>query len=250
MPAFATLILIPLTFSITQGILWGFILHARAARAGRPRPRGDARRVGAGGGLGIAFWYWNMPTELADPRPPPSTNSRRSRSSADKAIEQLSDEQLHITIDPESNSVAIIMRHMAGNMRSRWIDFLTSDGEKPDAHARSRIRGSAASRAQELMAEWEHGWQCVFDALTPLTDADLQRTVMIRSEPHTSTRRSAARWRTTPATPTRSCFLGQALQGRGVEDAVDPARPVRGVQPPHAANCERKLKARQYCHED
>ena len=103
---------------------------------------------------------------------------------ADKAIEQLSDAQLHVTIDPESNSVAIIMRHMAGNMRSRWIDFLTSDGEKANRMRDGEFEDPNQSRA-DLLAEWEHGWQCVFDALSPLTDADLQRIVMIRSEPHT-----------------------------------------------------------------
>lgn len=102
---------------------------------------------------------------------------------ADKAIEQLPDDQLHVTIDKESNSVAVIMRHMAGNMRSRWVDFLTTDGEKPDRMRDQEFQDPARTRA-ELMAEWEHGWQCVFGALTPLTDADLQRTVIIRGEPH------------------------------------------------------------------
>ena len=103
---------------------------------------------------------------------------------ADKSIEQLSDEQLHATIDPDANSVAILMRHMAGNMRSRWIDFLTSDGEKPDRMRDREFEDPRQTRAELLVAEWEHGWQCVFDALTPLTDADLQRTVMIRGEAH------------------------------------------------------------------
>lgn len=103
---------------------------------------------------------------------------------ADKSIAQLSDAQLHVSIDPDANSVAILMRHMAGNMRSRWIDFLTSDGEKPDRMRDGEFEARNQSRA-ELLAEWEHGWQCVFDALTPLTDADLQRIVMIRNEPHT-----------------------------------------------------------------
>jgi hypothetical protein len=102
---------------------------------------------------------------------------------ADKSIQQLSDEQLHATLDPEANSVAILMRHMAGNMRSRWTDFLTSDGEKPDRMRDSEFTDPGQTRA-ELIAEWEHGWKCVFDALAPLTDADLQRTVMIRSEAH------------------------------------------------------------------
>ena len=102
---------------------------------------------------------------------------------ADKSIAQLSDDQLHATLDPEANSVAILMRHMAGNMRSRWIDFLTSDGEKPNRMRDGEFEDPGQSR-EELIAEWEHGWQCVFDALTPLTDADLQRTVMIRGEAH------------------------------------------------------------------
>jgi hypothetical protein len=102
---------------------------------------------------------------------------------ADKSIAQLSDEQLHATLDPEANSVAVLMRHMAGNMRSRWIDFLTSDGEKPNRMRDQEFEDPGQSR-EELLAEWEHGWHCVFDALTPLGDADLQRTVMIRGEAH------------------------------------------------------------------
>lgn len=80
--------------------------------------------------------------------------------------------------------MAIIMRHLAGNMRSRWTDFLTSDGEKPDRHRDQEFEDVTGTRA-ELQAEWEAGWQCLFDALAPLTDADLQRTVIIRAEPHT-----------------------------------------------------------------
>lgn len=103
---------------------------------------------------------------------------------ADKSIAQLTDEQLHQTLDPDANSVAILMRHMAGNMRSRWIDFLNSDGEKPN-RMRDREFEDPGQTREALLAEWEHGWQCVWDALAPLTDADLQRIVMIRSEPHT-----------------------------------------------------------------
>jgi len=102
---------------------------------------------------------------------------------ADKAIEQLSDEQLHAAIDPDANSVAVLMRHMAGNMRSRWVDFLTTDGEKPDRLRDREFEDPQQSRA-DLLAEWEHGWQCLFTALTPLGDADLRRTVMIRGEAH------------------------------------------------------------------
>jgi hypothetical protein len=102
---------------------------------------------------------------------------------ADKSIAQLSDQQLHVTLDDEANSIAILMRHMAGNMRSRWVDFLTADGEKPN-RMRDREFEDPGQTREELIAEWEHGWKCVFDALTPLTDADLQRKVMIRGEAH------------------------------------------------------------------
>jgi hypothetical protein len=103
---------------------------------------------------------------------------------AEKAIAQLNDEQLWARLDPESNSVAILMRHMAGNMRSRWTDFRTTDGEKPDRHRDQEFEERPMTR-EELLAEWEDGWRRVFDALAPLTDADLQETVYIRSEPHT-----------------------------------------------------------------
>ncbi len=108
---------------------------------------------------------------------------RKIKKLADKAIAQLSDEELHKTLDPESNSVAVIMRHMAGNMRSRWTDFLASDGEKPDRHRDQEFEDPGQTRA-ELLDEWEDGWRRVFEALDPLTDDDLQRTLLIRSEPH------------------------------------------------------------------
>lgn len=108
---------------------------------------------------------------------------QKTKKLADKSIEQLSDAQLHVTLDPEANSVAVLMRHMAGNMRSRWVHFFTSDGEKANRQRDGEFEDPGQTRA-ELLAEWEHGWQCLFDALTPLTDADLQRTVIIRGEPH------------------------------------------------------------------
>ena len=95
----------------------------------------------------------------------------------------MTDAQLHAKLDSDGNSIAIVMRHMAGNMRSRWIDFLTSDGEKPDRMRDGEFEDPQQSR-DELLAEWEHGWQCVFTALEPLTDTDLRRMVYIRSEPH------------------------------------------------------------------
>lgn len=99
------------------------------------------------------------------------------------AMEQLSDEQLFTALDEEMNSIAIIVKHMAGNMRSRWTDFLTSDGEKPDRNRDTEFVAPPATRA-ELMRVWNDGWERIFQALEPLSDADLEREVFIRSEPH------------------------------------------------------------------
>jgi hypothetical protein len=102
---------------------------------------------------------------------------------AERAMAQCPDEGLFTTLDAESNSIAILVKHMAGNMRSRWRDFLTSDGEKPDRNRDSEFEEPPKTRA-ELQALWERGWKYVFEALQPLTDADLGRTVTIRNEPH------------------------------------------------------------------
>lgn len=108
---------------------------------------------------------------------------RQYKNLAERAIAQLNDEQLTQTLDPEMNSIALLVKHMAGNMQSRWTDFLTSDGEKPWRHRDNEFIAPPATRA-ELLAVWETGWQRVFSALEPLTDADLGRTVTIRGEPH------------------------------------------------------------------
>src|ERR1700754_4771977 len=108
---------------------------------------------------------------------------RQYKALAEKAFAQLSDEQLLEQLDPESNSIAQIVKHMAGNMRSRWTDFLTTDGEKPDRNRDSEFEEPPATRA-ELMRLWEDGWNRVFTALEPLTDADLGRTITIRGEAH------------------------------------------------------------------
>jgi uncharacterized damage-inducible protein DinB len=105
---------------------------------------------------------------------------------ADGAIAQCPDDKLCAEIDPESNSVSIIVKHMAGNMRSRWSNFLTTDGEKPDRRRDTEFEDAPATRA-EVMALWDAGWNYLFDALTSLTDADLSRTVTIRTEPHSVT---------------------------------------------------------------
>jgi hypothetical protein len=108
---------------------------------------------------------------------------RFSKSLAERAMAQVTDEQLFVTLDPDANSIAIIVKHMAGNMRSRWTDFLTTDGEKPDRNRDREFIDPPATRA-ELLAVWEDGWNCLFAAIEPLTDADLARTVTIRGESH------------------------------------------------------------------
>ena len=102
---------------------------------------------------------------------------------AERAMEQVTDAQLAVTIDSEANSIAIIVKHLAGNMRSRWMDFLTSDGEKPDRNRDSEFEEPPLTRAG-IMELWERGWNFVFTAVEPLTDQDLGRTITIRGEPH------------------------------------------------------------------
>lgn len=101
----------------------------------------------------------------------------------ERAMAQCPEEALFVTLDAESNSIAILVKHMAGNMRSRWMDFLTTDGEKPDRNRDTEFESPPRTRA-ELMEKWERGWKYVFDALEPLSEADLTRTVTIRTEPH------------------------------------------------------------------
>ena len=103
---------------------------------------------------------------------------------ADRAIGQVNDEEFFRVLDPESNSIALVTKHMAGNMRSRWTDFLTTDGEKPDRHRDREFVGEREDRAAMADA-WEAGWRCLFGALEALAPADLMRTVTIRGEPHT-----------------------------------------------------------------
>lgn len=102
----------------------------------------------------------------------------------DKALAQVGDADLHRVLVNEGNSIAIIVRHMAGNMRSRFTDFLTSDGEKPWRDRDSEFEDAGQDRAA-LLKDWESGWVCFFAAVDPLTDADLSRTVYIRNEGHT-----------------------------------------------------------------
>jgi uncharacterized damage-inducible protein DinB len=110
---------------------------------------------------------------------------RKYKELAEKALAQIGDADLFAAPGPETNSIAIVIKHMAGNMRSRWTDFLTTDGEKPDRHRDREFEleeGDDAPRIREL---WQEGWQRTFAALEPLTGEDLGRVVTIRGEPHT-----------------------------------------------------------------
>ena len=109
---------------------------------------------------------------------------RSQKTTVERAIAQVTDEQLHVVLGAEENSIAIIMQHIAGNQISRWTDFITTDGEKPDRHRDREFEVQGLSR-DELFALWQQGWSTLFAAVEPLTDDDLARVVTIRGEPHT-----------------------------------------------------------------
>lgn len=102
---------------------------------------------------------------------------------SERAMAQISDEQLFANLDEETNSIAVIVKHMAGNLRSRWTDFLTSDGEKPTRDRDGEFVEPPGTR-DALLSIWNEGWDALFCALEPLEDADLERTVTIRGEAH------------------------------------------------------------------
>lgn len=108
---------------------------------------------------------------------------RANKGWADKAVAQLPDDKLHVALDPETNCISVIMKHLAGNLLSRWTDFLTTDGEKPWRDRDDEFVDTFADR-DELLAYWESGWGRLFEALEGLTPADVGRAVAIRGEPH------------------------------------------------------------------
>ncbi len=109
---------------------------------------------------------------------------RKLKTLADRAIAQVEDEDLFALLDPESNSLAILMRHVGGNLRSRFRDFLTSDGEKPDRDRDSEFVAPEGTTREDLLATWETGWTTLLDSVDALLPADLEKTVTIRGEPH------------------------------------------------------------------
>jgi len=103
---------------------------------------------------------------------------------AEKALAQIKDEEYFVTLDAESNSIAVIMKHMAGNMISRWTDFLTTDGEKPDRNRDLEFVIENQPATAEVFAHWEQGWSCLLNALDSLQAADLDKEVFIRGKTH------------------------------------------------------------------
>jgi len=110
---------------------------------------------------------------------------RRYKSLSDESLARVDDEQLVTALDPESNSLALLVKHMAGNLRSRWTDMFDSDGEKPDRNRDSEFERAASDTRADLMRAWEDGWSRAFTTLDSLRPEDLDRTVHIRGEPHT-----------------------------------------------------------------
>src|SRR5271154_5449577 len=110
---------------------------------------------------------------------------RQYKKLAERAIEQVKDDELRAALDEENNSIAIIVKHMAGNMRSRFTDFLTTDGEKPDRYRDQEFELDPATTRADVMRWWEEGWARVFAAIELLKPEDVMRTVTIRGEPHT-----------------------------------------------------------------
>ncbi len=109
---------------------------------------------------------------------------KKLKSQAEKALAQIDDEHLFASLDPEANSIAVIMKHMAGNMRSRWTDFLTSDGEKPSRNRDGEFITASGETRATVVSNWEDGWNTVLQAMSSLTPEDLGKTVRIRGEPH------------------------------------------------------------------
>jgi hypothetical protein len=110
---------------------------------------------------------------------------RKVKALGDAALGRVPDPVFHSALDPDSNSIALLVKHLAGNMRSRFTDFLTTDGEKSDRNRDIEFVDEPHDTRTKLMERWDHGWRCVMETVESLTDADLEETVHIRGEPHT-----------------------------------------------------------------
>src|SRR5512135_3223717 len=145
------------------------------ADASRPHGRGGRREVG-GRPMNAAEDHWIADALL---------QFRKYKKLAEGALAQVADADFFRAIDPDSNSVALVVKHMAGNMRSRWTDFRTTDGEKPDRDRDEEFEAREADTREGLMAAWEAGWTLTFEAIAPLRPEDLLAEVRIRGQAHT-----------------------------------------------------------------
>ncbi|GHB71776.1 DUF1572 family protein [Persicitalea jodogahamensis] len=134
------------------------------------------------------------------------------KSLGDKTFEQLSDEQLFWKANVESNSIANIVRHLWGNMLSRWTDFLTTDGEKEWRDREGEFADANANRA-EMLRQWDAGWNCLFDALRSLTEQDLDKTIYIRNQGHTVTEAISRQLAHYASHVGQIIFIGKMLRG-------------------------------------
>jgi len=148
---------------------------------------------------------------------------------AERAMAQLTDDQLLAVLDEQSNSIAVIVKHMVGNMRSRFTDFLISDGEKPDRRRDLEFTDPPQAR-EALLASWDSGWGCVFAALDPLDEDDLAKTVTIRGEAHSVMQAINRQSGALQLSLRPGCVSVEAPQPRWVEAAQRGSRPVRRIQ--------------------
>ena len=109
---------------------------------------------------------------------------RKLKTQADRAVAQTKDEHIFKTLDAESNSIALIMKHLAGNMKSRWTDFLVSDGEKPNRNRDTEFEINTEDSRTSILATWEDGWNCTITAISSLKSDDLEKAITIRGESH------------------------------------------------------------------
>lgn len=110
---------------------------------------------------------------------------KKIKEQGDKAVAQITDAQFGAPLDSDANSIALIMKHIAGNMRSRWTDFLTSDGEKPNRERDREFELEGGDSRAAVMRAWEDGWKLTLDTISALQPGDLEKTITIRGEPHT-----------------------------------------------------------------
>jgi hypothetical protein len=142
---------------------------------------------------------------------------------AEKAFAQVDDEKLFVLPNEDSNSIAMIVQHMAGNMLSRWTDFLTTDGEK-ESRMRDEEFEPLLHNRQDMYMQWENGWQCLFDALDGLSADQLQDTVYIRKEAHTVLEAISRQLAHYPYHVGQIIFLAKMLKGGGWDSLSIPKR--------------------------